>query len=170
MANYSINVGNEYVRSMGAVKQSVTVTAIDGENVTAVAKSGKEVKATFAEVKAWKLTHYAKKVVVKEKKRLNDRNLVDVAIDTILAHGCGMNAVDIHKAILAEGTYKFSPTAKTVPNTISSRLNSHINEAEQPKVKHIDNVGKGTKGMFYPIDYELPTATEVVAETATTEA
>jgi hypothetical protein len=169
MANYRINVGNVYervVRNGNLVNKSkVTIVSVTDDEVVGRTASKKEVRASHAEVKTWKLLHYEKKVVAKGNKRLNDRNCVDVAIETILAHGCGMSAVAIVEAMKTEGTYKFKDTAKTPQNTVSSRLNSYINETENPKIKHIANGGKHTKGLFYPADYELPTETaEAVVE------
>ena len=169
MANYRINVGNVYERVTRngnlVTKSKVTITEVTENGIVGQTASKKEVRATAEEVKMWKLLHYEKKVVQKANKRLNERNCVDVAIETILAHNCGMSAAAIVEAMKAEGTYKFKETAKTPANTVSSRLNSYINEAEEPKIKHIANMGKHTKGLFYPADFEVPTE-EAVAETA----
>ena len=162
MANYRINVGNVYeriVRNGNLINKSkVTITAVNEDEVVGVTASKKEVKASPIEVKTWKLIHYEKKAVDKAKKRLNERNLVDVAIETVLAHGEGMSAKAIVEALRTEGTYRFKDTAKTPWNTVSSRLNTYINETENPLIKHIENGGKHTKGVFYPSDYELPKA------------
>ena len=160
MANYRINVGNVYeriVRNGNLVNKSkVTIKEVNDEGVIGVTASKKEVRATVEEVKSWKLLHYVKKAAQSGNKRLNERNCLDVAIETILAHNCGMSAKAIVEAMRTEGTYKFKDTAKTPHNTVASRLNTYINEAEEPKVKHIANGGKHTKGLFYPADFELP--------------
>ena len=168
MANYKVNVGNVYekiVRNGNLLNKSkVTIKEVDGDNVVGVTASKKEVRATVDEVKTWKLLTYVKKTVAKVSKRLNERTCVEVAIETVIAHNCGMSAKAIVEAMKAEGTFKFKETAKTPENTVSSRLNTYINDTENPRVKHIANGGKHTKGLFYPADYELPTEEAVPAE------
>lgn len=168
MANYRINVGNVYektVRNGNLVNKSkVTIKEVNGDEVVGVTASKKEVRATVDEVKTWKLLSYVKKAVAKVAKRLNAKSCVEVAIETIIAHNCGMSAKAIVEAMKAEGTFKFKETAKTPENSVSSRLNTYINDTDNPKVKHIANGGKHTKGLFYPADYELPT--EEAVETA----
>ena len=170
MANYRVNVGNVYekVSYNGNLvnKSKVTIVEVNEDEVVGRTASKKEVRASVLEVKQWKLLHYEKKAKEVVRKRLNDRNCVDVAIETVLRHGCGMSAKAIVEAMIAEGTFKFAETAKTPWNTVSSRLNTYINDTENPKVKHIANGGKKTKGLFYPSDYELPIeeTAEAVAE------
>ena len=170
MANYRVNVGNVYERTVRngnlVTKSKVTITEV-GEDGTVKGRtaSKKEVATTVEEVKMWKLLHYEKKTAQKASKRLNKRNCVDVAIDTVIAHGVGMSAKEIVAAMREEGTYIFKDTAKTPENSVASRLNTYINEAENPLVKHIANGGKHTKGLFYPADFELPTEEAVAEET-----
>ena len=171
MANYRVNVGNVYekVTYNGNLvnKSKVTIVEVNGDEVVGRTASKKEVRTTVLIVKQWKLLHYEKKVVEKVRKRLNSRKCVDVAIETVLNHNCGMSAKAIVEAMIAEGTFVFSEKASTPWNTVSSRLNTYINETENPLVKHIENGGKKTKGLFYPHNYELP---KEEAETATAEA
>lgn len=141
-----IIVGNEYTRPLGATKQFVTIVGInDDGTVNVVSKSGKQkFKTRIENIERWTLVKEAirtapirevkKEVTINDDgtvsvgKRLNERPLVDVLVDTIKASGIPMTAKELVEKVKADGTYKFKETARTPCNSASSRLNSYIHK------------------------------------------
>jgi hypothetical protein len=162
-----IIVGNEYTRPLGATKQFVTITGInDDGTVSVVSKSGKQkFKTRIENVERWTLVKAAVEVrtapkrvaksvningdgTVTVSKRLNERTLVDVLVDTIKASGKPMSARELVEKVKADGSYKFKETAKTPWNSASSRLNTYIHrQGESSEIKVI------ARGRFVNKDY-----------------
>lgn len=158
-----VKVGNEYARPLGANKQFVTIVGInDDGTVQVVSKSGKQrFKTKIENVDKWTLIKESEvaeavervaevkkevainadgTVEVVARKRLNARPFVDVLIDTIKASDVPMSARELVEKVKADGTFHFSPTAKTPWNSASSRLNTYLHNHDDADFKV---VGRG---------------------------
>ena len=164
---HKIAVGNEYRRTLGAVKQFVTITAFDNDvkkwqYTTKSGKIGTADDATICE--KWELL---KQVAVEEKaveekakvnvaKKKNNCTCLEAAIQTLVKRNVPMTAKMLVKAMIEDGAFYFSETAKTPWNSVGTRLTTYMNNCEgECRVKQIE------RGKFVHANYEEP-----IAETA----
>ena len=77
---------------------------------------------------------------------------LEAAIQTLCRHNHPMNARQLVDAMIADGAFQFSPTARTPWNSVSTRLSTHINQCESEgrpcRIRRID------RGIYAPADYE----------------
>ena len=156
-----IAVGNEYRRQLGAVKQFVTIVGKDelSKKWQFRMKSGKIGTADDATIAKWELLKAVEPAEtetvaeVKVEKRKNSITCLEAAIQTLIKHNVPMTAKMLVKAMIEDGAFFFSPTAKTPWNSVGTRLSTYMNNCEgECRIKQTE------RGKFVHADYEVPTA------------
>ena len=152
----AIVVGNEYRRTLGAVKQFVTISGYDelAKKWQYTTKSGKIGTADDATIAKWELlkavepTETEVKAEVKAEKRKNSITCLEAAIQTLIKHNVPMTAKMLVKAMIEDGVFFFSPTAKTPWNSVGTRLSTYMNNCEgECRIKQTE------RGKFAHADY-----------------
>lgn len=154
-----ITIGNEYRRTLGAVKQFVTITAFDKEvgKWQYTTKSGKIGTADDKTIEKWELLKQAEvKEVEKEKekvaKKKNNCTCLEAAIQTLIKRNVPMSAKELVKAMVEDGAFYFSPTAKTPWNSVGTRLTTYMKNCDWDGVEC--RVKQTERGRFAHKDYE----------------
>ena len=152
----AVVIGNEYKRSLGAVKQFVTISGYDelSKKWKYTTKSGKEGTADEATIAKWELlkavepTETEVKAEVKAEKRKNTVTCLEAAIQTLIKRNVPMTAKMLVKAMIEDGAFFFSPTAKTPWNSVGTRLSTYMNNCEgECRIKQTE------RGKFAHADY-----------------
>ena len=159
-----VKVGNEYRRTLGAVKQFVTVEGVDelSHKWLCLTKSGKRFTATDEAISKWELLKEAetaeavevaeKPKADKAKRAKNATTCLDAAIATLAKHGVPMNAKTLVKTMIADGAFAFSSYAKTPWNSVGTRLATYLKQCaengEECRIKQV------SRGMYATADYE----------------
>ena len=166
---HKIAIGNEYRRSLGAMKQFVTITGFDTDvnKWQYTAKSGKIGTADEKTIEKWELL---KAVEVKEEevkeevakvdveKKKNNITCLEAAIQTLVKRNVPMTAKMLVKAMIEDGVFYFSPTAKTPWNSVGTRLSTYMNNCEgECRIRQTE------RGKFVHADYVEPIAETVNA-------
>ena len=155
----AIVIGNEYRRSLGAVKQFVTITGWDelAKKWQYKTKSGKVGTADETAIAKWELLKAVEPVEtaieptakVKVEKRKNTVTCLEAAIQTLIKHNVPMTAKMLVKAMIEDGAFYFSPTAKTPWNSVGTRLSTYMNNCEgECRIKQTE------RGKFVHAGYE----------------
>ena len=151
-----VAVGNEYRRTLGAVKQFVTITAWDelAKKWQFASKSGKLGTADEATIEKWELLKAVEPAVteevaeVKVEARKNSVTCLEAAIQTLVRHNVPMTAKMLVKAMIEDEAFFFKPTAKTPWNSVGTRLTTYMNNCEgECRVKQIE------RGKFVHANY-----------------
>jgi hypothetical protein len=169
---HKIAVGNEYRRTLGAVKQFVTITGYDTvmNKWQYATKSGKIGTADEATIEKWEVIKVVETAVeetavvetAKVEKKKNNCTCLEAAIQTLIRRNVPMTAKMLVKAMVEDGAFHFSPTAKTPWNSVGTRLTTYMNNCEgECRIKQTE------RGKFVHSDYVAPIETETETETVT---
>ena len=153
-----VAVGNEYRRTLGAVKQIVTISGYDNDvhKWQYTTKSGKLGTADDKAIAKWELLEEAveetaveEKAVVNVERKKNACTCLEAAIQTLVKRNVPMTAKQLVKAMIEDEAFFFSPTAKTPWNSVGTRLSTYMNNCDGDcRIKQIK------RGLFAHADYE----------------
>lgn len=158
-----VAVGNEYRRTLGAVKQIVTISGYDNDvhKWQYTTKSGKIGTADDKTIAKWEClkqcaveeTAVEETAVVNVEKKKNSITCLEAAIRTLVKRNVPMTAKQLVKAMIEDEAFFFSPTAKTPWNSVGTRLSTYMNNCEgECRIKQIK------RGQFVHADYEVEEA------------
>ena len=158
---HMVAVGNEYKRTLGAVKQFVTITDYDttAKKWVYTTKSGKVGSVDEATIAKWECLKQLAvetevvedKATVNVEKRKNSCTCLEAAIQTLIKHNVPMTAKMLVKAMIEDGAFYFSPTAKTPWNSVGTRLATYMNNCEgECRIKQTE------RGKYAHADYVPP--------------
>ena len=169
MEKHIVAVGNEYRRNLGAMKQFVTVTGFDDmtKKWECTAKSGKKFTADESTIEKWECLKQVAveptesvaddKAKVNAGKKKNSCTCLEAAIQTLIRRNVPMTAKMLVKAMIEDGAFYFSETAKTPWNSVGTRLSTYMNNCEgECRIKQTE------RGKFVHADYVAPIETETV--------
>ena len=159
---HEIAIGNEYRRTLGCVKQNVTVVGYDAETdkfkpFIIATKNGKRFTTDEKTIAKWELTkavkaNIEKKAEVSVEKRKNEITCLEAAIRTLIKHNVPMNAKQLVNAMKEDGIFHFKDTAKTPWNSVGTRIATYVNnciaDAVECRIKAV------SRGVYAHADYE----------------
>ena len=162
MKKHNVNVGNEYRRTLGCVKQNVKVVGFDAEAdkfkpFIIETKGGKRFTADEKTIKKWELLKAVevetelntKKAVKTVEHRKNAITCLEAAIQTLIRRNVPMNAKELVTAMKEDGAFVFKDTAKTPWNSVGTRLATYMNNCEgECRIKCV------SRGKYAHADYE----------------